>query len=77
MPSQLARSAAALRRLGLKKDDIAKCPPISDMLARAYAKGEKPGNPKDAVADLRFSEDPVAVKFLETYDAISDRDRPH
>ena len=72
---ELVRSAAALRRLGLRKDEVAKCPPISEMLARAYSKGERPGNPKDAVADLRFSLDPVAVKFIETWDSIPERDR--
>jgi hypothetical protein len=74
-PGELVRAAAALRRLGLTKADVAKCPPISDMLARAYARDGKPGNPRDAVNDLRFSPDPVAVKFLETYDAIPARDR--
>ena len=74
-PGELVRAAAALRRLGIKKDDLAKCPPISDMLARAYAKGERLGNPKDAVDDLRFSPDPVAQKFIAAFDEIPARDR--
>ena len=77
----LVRSAAALRRLGVKQSDLAKVPPISDLLARAYGRpgglgGEIiPGNPRKAVDDLRFSPDPIAQKFIETWDAIPKRDR--
>jgi hypothetical protein len=52
------------------------------MLARAYGRPGKipgqiiPGSPLKAIEDLRFSVDPVAVKFLETYDSIPNGDRP-
>ena len=60
---------------------MAKVPPISEMLARAYGRqglsgSVIPGNPRQAVDDLRFSMDPVAVKFIETWDAIPKGDRP-
>ena len=78
----LARSAAALRRLGISKSDLAKVPPVSELLARAYGRPGKewgqiiPGDPRKAVEDLRFSPDPTAQRFIETWDAIPKGDRP-
>ncbi len=67
--------------MGIKQADLSKVPAISEMLGRAYGRAGKefgqivPGNPRQAIDDLRFSEDPVAVKFLETYDSIPAGDR--
>jgi len=51
------------------------------MLARAYGRPGKewgsiiPGSPLKAVEDLRFSPDPIAQKFIETWDSIPAGDR--
>lgn len=54
----------------MSKVDLAKCPAISEMLGRVYE-----SNPRRAIDDLRFSVDPIAIRFLETFDAIPARDR--
>jgi hypothetical protein len=68
-PLEENRTASALRRIGVKADLLEKQPQISDMLARIYKK------PHSAVNDLRFSPDPVAVRFLAVYDEIPEKDR--
>jgi hypothetical protein len=41
------------------------------MLGRIYSSA------RQSIEDLRFSPDPIAIKFLETYDALPAGDRPY
>ena len=76
---ELPRASAALVRLKISEKELASVPRISDWLKSAYAKigsnGRKyPGSAHRAVDDLRFSPDPVAQRFIETYDKIPSED---
>lgn len=66
---ELKRADAALGRLGIDPDELAKQPNISDMLKRVFGTASK------AIDALRFSTDPIAVAFLEAYDGLPICDR--
>ena len=66
----LRRKDAALDRLGVSAEQLASCPQITPIF-------ETPSNLRDAISALRFSNDPVAAKFIGTYDKIPAGDRAY
>jgi hypothetical protein len=55
--------------MGVERGDVDRSPNISGMLKRVLGSAHK------AIAALRFSSDPAAIAFVETYDAIPADDR--
>jgi hypothetical protein len=56
--------------MGVRQEEIAQCPPLSPIFGNR-------SNILAAVQALRFSVDPVAAKFLTTFDALPVEDRRH
>lgn len=65
----LTRQKAALRRLGVKQEELDHSPKISDILKDSMGGVDK------AINALRFSNDTSAIEFFRVYDAIPVGDR--
>lgn len=69
-PSSLEkRRNDALRRLKVSQSDLSASPSIDDILKQT------PRGKNIAIEALRFSQEPLAIAFLEKYDSIPERDR--
>ena len=64
-----------MRRMGIAKRDLERSPQISEMIGRMYGTPNHPHNPRKSIDDLRFSADPIAIRFLEVYDSLPALDR--
>lgn len=62
---------AALRRLGVSAKELAAAPEITSLLKRAD------GGLRQCLSAMRFSTDPLIVRFFTKYDALSMHDRAH
>lgn len=67
----LVRKDAALRRLGITKDDLELVPVISDILKSAFK------NTKAAIQAIRHSQEDAAIEFLKVYDELPAGDRDY
>lgn len=67
----LVRKDAALRRLGVKKEDLDLSPQITDILKSSFK------NVKAAIQAIRFSNETPAIEFLSVYDNIPAGDRDY
>lgn len=67
----LVRKDAALRRLGITKDDLELVPQITDILKSSFK------NVKAAIQTLRFSNETAAVEFFKVYDELPAGDREY
>lgn len=66
------RAQGALRRLGVKREELARCPAISPILKKAR------GGLRALLSAMRLAaDDPDIGKFLEAYDGIPPSDLPH
>ena len=65
------RKSAALRRLAVDEKALQRMPDISEILSEAGV------SKAQAIKTLRFSDDQLAITFLDTYDSLplTDRDR--
>ncbi len=63
------RAKAALRRLGVTKEQLEAVPNISSLLK------QHKGGLKASIEAMRFSQHPLIQDFLEKYDTIPSRDR--
>lgn len=67
----LVRKDAALRRLGITKDEIELAPYITDILKNSFK------TVKAAIQAIRFSNETTAIEFLAVYDALPAGDRDY
>lgn len=68
---QGVRRKEALRRLGVKEQELKSVPNISSLLAQAN------GGLDQVIEAMRFSVSPAVESFLEVYDSTPARDRQH
>jgi hypothetical protein len=68
-PKAVDRQRAALRRLGVSRDELSAAPDISGLLKQAK------GGLTATLQAMRFSQHPDVLMFLEKYDSIPARDR--
>lgn len=66
------RAQGALRRLGVSREDLSRCPSISPILKKAR------GGLRALLSAMRLAaDDPDIGKFLEAYDSVPTSDLPH
>lgn len=67
----LVRKDAALRRLGITKDELELAPYITDILKSSFK------TVKAAIKAIRFSNETTAIEFLKVYDELPAGDRDY